>query len=470
MLRLFLAVLAVTHVSSQICFPEQPFLTLGDDQSSVTFSFVSATDCATPLITLKNIDKSTLQYITLNMSTTYDGQPAGINYKKTGYFFISQIVVGDRYQWSFENAERSIGPFNFKIRDTSKQAKFVLMSDMDITPNSNETVKALKQLDWTQYDGLIHAGDYAYDVNVNDGKRGDDYFNTLWNILPQVPYLVVAGNHENFDKGNLFNYRFRMPGYSKSLTNNFWSKRIGPAFFVFVNYDYYLTFKNNLNDVLSYVETELKKSQQDGIKWRVLVSHRPIYCGEYKTRKDCTINYLVLKPFDELYRKYKIDVNIYGHEHFYERLKTIDKQMNIVKDDAYFNATLKLTDPKDPVQIMGGCAGNIEQVDPNLQLDIFTGKAVLYIQCYSEISISESKFQLILMRSSDNSVLDKTTIHKSRPSSSTQIWVYAIPVAFLFVVVVGYLISRRKSEPTIDASDRSLGYENVETARTDNKI
>ena len=183
-----------------------------------------------------------------------------------------------------------------------------------------------------------------------------------------------------------------MPGYNKSLTNNFWSKRVGPAFFVFVNYDYYLTFKHSLADVFSYIETELKKSQEDGIRWRILVSHRPIYCGEYKTRKDCTINYIMLKPFDELYRKYKIDVNIYGHEHFYERLKSIDKQMNIVKDDAYLNASLKLTDPKEPVQIMGGCAGNIEQVILNLQLDVFSGKAVPYIQCYSEIFISESKF------------------------------------------------------------------------------
>ena len=133
------------------------------------------------------------------MTTTYDGHAAGINYLKTGHFFVAQIIVGDRYQWSFENGERSIGPFNFRIRDTSKEAKFVLMSDMDITQNSNETVKALKQLDWTQYDGLVHAGDYAYDVNVNDGKRGDDYFNALWNILPSVPYLVVAGNHENYD-------------------------------------------------------------------------------------------------------------------------------------------------------------------------------------------------------------------------------------------------------------------------------
>ena len=66
----------------------------------------------------------------------------------------------------------------------------------------------------------------------------------------------------------------------------------------------------------------------------------------------------ILKPFDELYRKYDVDLIINGHEHFYERLRPVDARLVVV--DVFRNST-----KRHPVQVIVGCSGNKETKDPH---------------------------------------------------------------------------------------------------------
>lgn len=42
----------------------------------------------------------------------------------------------------------------------------------------------------------IHLGDFAYDLNDNDGKMADAFFRQIEPVASSMPYQVCAGNHE----------------------------------------------------------------------------------------------------------------------------------------------------------------------------------------------------------------------------------------------------------------------------------
>lgn len=64
----------------------------------------------------------------------------------------------------------------------------------------NENAQALPYLQRdTQnrmYDAAIHVGDFAYDMHSADAKVGDQFMRQIEPIAGYLPYMVVAGNHE----------------------------------------------------------------------------------------------------------------------------------------------------------------------------------------------------------------------------------------------------------------------------------
>lgn len=62
------------------------------------------------------------------------------------------------------------------------------------------------------FDLLVHVGDIGYDLHTDSGRVGDTFMRQLEPIVAHVPYLVIAGNHED-DRFNFSHYkrRFDMP-------------------------------------------------------------------------------------------------------------------------------------------------------------------------------------------------------------------------------------------------------------------
>ena len=259
-LLIAVACLCLVFDNSICCIAMEPSLAMADTEDTVTFKFISTTPCIDPVVNLKNIDRGTYEGVYLWQSDEY--QTPGLNqYHRYSYFFRTKVIQGDTYYWSFRS-DNELGPFQFKIRDlkTTKNPRFIQIADMEYSNNSIETFQALNQMDWRNYDGLIHAGDYAYDLKNDNGLRGERFFNALSNIMPSIPTMYILGNHENYDNGKLFNYRFRLPDYNTNMTNNFYSQVRGQVFFLFVNYDYYITwYKTQLSNVIAYLDEELKR-------------------------------------------------------------------------------------------------------------------------------------------------------------------------------------------------------------------
>lgn len=64
----------------------------------------------------------------------------------------------------------------------------------------NENAQSLARLQQdTQngmYDAIIHVGDFAYDMNTDNARVGDEFMRQIESVAAYLPYMVVPGNHE----------------------------------------------------------------------------------------------------------------------------------------------------------------------------------------------------------------------------------------------------------------------------------
>lgn len=425
-------ILSIAAISHQ-CIVDQPHIVKIDDDR-VNVGLISTTECQ-PNITVTCGSKSA----TINYKEKSRYANDEINYVRFAYFFEAQVTAGIECQWSHEG-ENKLGPFKFKLRPADEgKAKYLWLADMDISENSKETRLALQsKLNLTDFDGYIHGGDFAYDINDDKGMKGDKYFEALGATTARVSFMPIAGNHENFDNGKLFNFRYRMP---HSTDNNIWYTVQYDTLFLFVNYDALLSWEGmTIGEAVEKIQKILEENSQT--RWKAVVSHRPTYCGDMAT-SDCIVNIYALKPLDDLYRKHSVDIMLESHEHFYERLKVVDSSLTIQQTcfsegNQEERATYK--DCKHPVAVINGCAGNEEIFPVNVTNNGFTQKAVSGIQCFAEIHIDMNSLSVVLKRSSDLSELDSFKLVKDTPKPHRGMLAYYIIGGILATIVFSFLL------------------------------
>ena len=454
--------LAVLCVAARSQILDQPFLGLTPVEDVMSFSVVATNITAlanqtdsevnvTPILQLYDIDARRSMILKPVGSRNYSFKfTEGGVYAKTVHFFSAQVVRGHKYSWSVI-ANNTLGPYHFKLRDynTSLDTRMIVIADMDNTINALPTWQALARIDLSTVDGLIHAGDFAYNVNSDQGLKGDLFFNSLSNIVTKVPYLVVAGNHENFDNTRFFNYRFRMPQYNPDWDNNVYTVLENNALFLFVNYDWFLkVHKTRLQQTLLYTQSLLEQWKDDRrVRWRVVVSHRPIYCG-YTEREECMVNPFYLKAFEDTYRKYKFDLFISAHEHIYERLKVMDSFVKV--EQQYVKRGGNLTtvkDPTQPIMVINGLSGG-EKLVKEWQTHKINDFNYAGAQTYLDLRFNEDHFEVRCMHSEGGYLVDGVRITKTTPFDGSkkgflhQIPVFVIVAVLLIVLAGAYFLLR----------------------------
>lgn len=111
--------------------------------------------------------------------------------------------------------------------------RFAVYGDMgninaqSLTRLQEETQKGL-------YDAILHIGDFAYDLNSENGTVGDSFMSQIQPISAYVPYMVSPGNHERLSNFSHYKNRFTMPNWS-AVRNMFYSIDIGPAHIISYN-------------------------------------------------------------------------------------------------------------------------------------------------------------------------------------------------------------------------------------------
>jgi 3',5'-cyclic AMP phosphodiesterase CpdA len=155
---------------------------------------------------------------------------------------------------------------------------------------------------------VILAGDNIY--NNGEIEKIKAVFEKPYQpLLSQgVKFYAVLGNHDiRTDNGNP---QVRYPGFN--MQGRYYSFTQGPVQFFALD-----TNPNAQWDAqMKWLDAALARSQAP---WKVVVGHHQIYSsGAYGT------NPAFIKRFTPLFKKYRVQLYINGHEHSYERTKPID--------------------------------------------------------------------------------------------------------------------------------------------------
>lgn len=199
---------------------------------------------------------------------------------------------------------------------------------------------------------------------------GGDILNV---IILQVWYLlIIQGNIYCFFSSNFSNYRYRfsMPGGLDSLMYSF---DMGPMHIISISTEVYYFMNYGIKPLVfqyEWLEQDLIKANlpenREKHPWIIVMGHRPMYCSDTDS-DDCSHHETLTRvglPFlhffglEDLLYNYGVDLEIWAHEHSYERLWPIYNY-------TVYNGSLEqpYTNPKAPVHVISGSAGCKEGTD-----------------------------------------------------------------------------------------------------------
>ncbi|KAL4151101.1 hypothetical protein PRNP1_010487 [Phytophthora ramorum] len=360
--------------------------------------------------------------------------------------------VGSKAQTTYQSDVHSF----VTARSASDTSTFnvLIYGDAGDGDNSVSTLTYANTLTSDDVDLIYHVGDISYaddDYLVATQTAGffyeevyNKWMNSLAPVMSTIPYMVLVGNHEaechspacqlSQTKKNMlgnytaYNARFKMPYDESDGTLNMWhSFDHGPLHFTSLSSEtdypnaptnqYTLTNKNgNFGDQLGWLETELEKANanRDNVPWIIVGMHRPLYdvagCDDNGVPTDQ--NAYVQSAFEDLFIKYKVDVVLTGHQHYYERQLPIAKNkavMDGVSDDykTYDN-------PQAPVYVLTGAAGNVEDLTDAPTGTAPWNAAVDYSHFgYSTLEANHTMLSWKFISASDKNVTDEFVMYKT---------------------------------------------------------
>lgn len=251
--------------------------------------------------------------------------------------------------------------------------RFAIYGDMG-NVNAQSLSRLQEEIQKGTYHAILHVGDFAYDMDTDDAKVGDEFMRQIETVAAYVPYMTCVGNHEQAYNFSNYVNRFSMLNQEGIINNHFYSFDVGPAHIIAFSTEFYYFYEYGWTQIVrqyEWLENDLKKANLPENRaqrpWIITMGHRPMYCstddGDDCTHKESIIRkgIPILKAFglEDLFYKYGVDLELWAHEHVYERMWPVydRKVYNGSYDSPY-------TNPKAPVHIITGSAGCQEKHDP----------------------------------------------------------------------------------------------------------
>jgi len=434
------------------CQPQQIHIALSDaftsdpaTNNTIKVVFHTQEECSSAYISLQTPQGSQKiaatavnhfedQYPCRNYSTSVQNCTSRYYSTYVHIFDFPQLDFSQTYEYSCFGTDDTFlptpqGPFQFYLPSPNydgTETKVVMFADMDVSPQGMPTVNALgniSQSGFTNISAFIHVGDMAYNIIFQGGKRGDDYMNVVQRFTATMPYMVTAGNHENYGNFSNFNMRFQMPNFEQSQ-NHYYSYNLGNMHFISFNLELILLEPQLENIMLAWLEQDLRQANQNREKqpWVIAYTHRPIYCSH--DDDDCNMNPQRFANFETLLQKYEVDLMVAGHVHFYERMLPIRKgRIASFQENQYDKNFTEIINPNAPVYVLQGIAGHRgETCDPK---ELYKGKdfTVKVSKNLSYLSVrSQNSTHLIVenMGSVNGTIEDYFAIIRSNSSKYAQ--------------------------------------------------
>jgi len=311
-----------------------------------------------------------------------DGDPAGRTNRTMHQATMFKLLPSTLYYYHVgDKQNNNFSPiFSFMTMDPDIGRKRIQRVGVygDFGYYNDQEFEPLETAVWSnEIDFIIHAGDFAYDMDIDNGTRGDLFMEMIENITSHVPYMVCPGNHEYTYNFSHYQARFAaMPGAdSGTNTNLYFSYNVGNVHYVAINTEMYyfsdMYSMSNLERQYNWLIADLTKAnKQRNIRpWIIVYGHRPMYCTDIQGNGNmnyCTVDTAALRDgvnYDGGPRLYALETVLYqfgvdiffaGHMHSYERLYPTYR--NQLLSSSYVN-------PAAPIHIVIGAAGCQEDLD-----------------------------------------------------------------------------------------------------------
>ncbi|KAL5008590.1 hypothetical protein ScPMuIL_014171 [Solemya velum] len=305
--------------------------------------------------------------------------------------------------------------------------RFAIYGDMG-NSNPQSLTRLQEETQRGAFDAIIHVGDFAYDMDSDNARVGDEFMRQIESVAAYIPYMTCPGNHENSYNFSNYRNRFTMPGGDG--TGMYYSWNVGPAHIVSFSTEvyYYYTTDGAAKRQYEWLEADLieaNKAENRALRpWIITTAHRPMYCSDSDEPKLCTniLNFVRVgskaypKSLETLFYKHGVDLQIYAHEHNYERIWPMYdfKVCNGSREYPY-------TNPKAPVHIITGSAGCKEGREPFIKKGLPWSAFRSNDYGFSRMTIHNNTHLYLEQVSDDKNgtVIDKMWLKKDRHGAGT---------------------------------------------------
>jgi alkaline phosphatase D len=253
-------------------------------------------------------------------------------------------------------------PFTFTNEPNARPLVFGVYADFGFS--NDESLPALmKDAAAGGFDYVIHAGDWAYDLDSWWSSVGNNFMNSIQPYAATVPYMGSAGNHEAYGTqggGNFSQFVLRNRALqegvgqtSGSNTNLYYSFETPLIHWVAFTAETWTMSEQQIATQAAWLQKDLSSVDRSVTPWVVAFSH-----------KSFQMDQTTWGLFDVLVEN-KVDVQFVGHWHQYTRFPPIDSRNGKVVVDyaSLSNGNTTYTDAQYPVIIVAGAPGN-QEVDP----------------------------------------------------------------------------------------------------------
>ena len=324
---------------------------------------------------------------------------------------VTELEPDTEYTYQLVNGEKTSKIYTFKTAK-SGAFKFLLAGDPqlgasgNVTNDQNGWAETLKAAVAKVPDAafLLSAGD-----QVNTADNEAQYSAYLEQAqLYSLPVATVVGNH---DSGrNSYDQHFNVPNESETYG-------VTPA-----GGDYYFVYNNVLFMVLNTNDlstAEHKAFMEDAISkntdaaWKVVAMHHSVYSvANHATENDILQRRNGLVP---VFKDLDIDVVLQGHDHVYVRSYMMDGLTPVTDAAEYDTAEMNsVTDTNNILYITANSASGSKYYEiKNETFNYAAVKSQEHTPTYSEVSVSDTQFQITTYRTNNGSVLDTFTINRT---------------------------------------------------------
>lgn len=260
-----------------------------------------------------------------------------------------------RYSYVAHTGANASAPYSFvaKPADAGHAPRLLVYGDMGRHGGAQTLQYVLREAGTGAYDAIIHIGDFAYDLQDDGGRNGDDFMNRVQPLAATMAYMTTPGNHEIDFLAMFLNYRnrFTMPRWDVNSGYDMWhSWNLGNIHFISYSSEVFFVRSQDVARQQEWLLADLKQAnaRRDQQPWVVAFGHRPMYCSN-TDGDDCTTPASKVRAgLEQLFHEQGVDVVIEAHEHSYERLWPVYNETVTQRD--YEN-------PKAAVHIVSGQAG-----------------------------------------------------------------------------------------------------------------